>query len=159
MSNEQAIIRSNTENPQAAISQALAQVLADTYILALKTQGFHWNVMGPQFVALHDLFETQYRELFEAGDEIAERIRARGEMAPGSYRQFVQFSTIEEEVGTPNAQQMVTQLGRDHRTISAGLAAAVRLAEEHNDPVTAGLLTDRLQIHDKTAWMLEASAA
>lgn len=133
---------------------ALSALLADTYVLMLKTQNYHWNVKGPRFVALHELFEQQYRELFEAVDEIAERIRAIGELAPGTYAEFTELTSIEEKKGSQSADEMVEDLKRAHETVAA-TATKLRKAAEDDD-VTQDLANERQQVHEKAAWMLRS---
>jgi starvation-inducible DNA-binding protein len=136
----------------------LARLLADTYTLYLKTHGYHWNVTGPRFPSLHMLFETQYLEMREAVDEIAERIRALGEMAPGSYRQLGRLTGIAEDEGVPEASEMVSLLADDHETVAATARAVLDAAEADGDAATVDLATRRITIHDKTRWMLRATA-
>ena len=138
------------------VVEALSKLLADTYTLYLKTHNYHWNVTGPQFQTLHTLFETQYAELALAVDQIAERIRALGHRAPGSYHEFAALSSIAEEQDEPAAEEMI-------RRLVAGQEAVVRTAREvfpsvdaaHDEP-TADLLTQRMQVHEKNAWMLRS---
>jgi len=134
----------------------LAKLLADTYTLYLKTHNFHWNVTGPMFNSLHLMFETQYTELATAVDEIAERIRALGVKAPGSYAQFAELTSIKEETGMPEAQEMIAQLVKDQETVARTARAVLPLADAAGDEPTADLVTQRLQIHEKTAWMLRS---
>lgn len=138
------------------IAEGLARLLADSYTLYLKTHNFHWNVTGPMFSTLHDLFEEQYTELAEAVDEIAERIRTLGFPAPGSYRQFGELTSIEEAVDAPSADGMVRQLVRDNETVVRTAREIVPLAADVNDEPTVDLLTVRMQTHEKTAWMLRS---
>ncbi len=138
------------------IADGLSKLLADTYTLYLKTHNFHWNVTGPMFNTLHLMFEGQYVELAEAVDTLAERIRALGFFAPGSYREFAKLSSIEEAQGVPNAEEMIRQLTQDHEAIARRTREEAPIAESANDESTADLLTQRLQIHEKTAWMLRA---
>ena len=138
------------------IAAGLARVLADTYTLYLKTHNFHWNVTGPMFNTLHLMFEQQYNELWTATDEIAERIRALGHPAPGSYSQFAHLSTVKEETGVPRAEGMIRQLVEGHETVARTARSIFPVAEAANDEPTADLLTQRLQIHEKTAWMLRS---
>ncbi len=145
----------NQENREC-IAQGLSRLLADTYSLYLKTHNFHWNVTGPQFQTLHTMFETHYTELATAVDDIAERIRALGVYAPGSYSNFASLTVIEEEKGVPSANDMMTQLTRDHELVAKTARSIFPIAEEANDEVTADLLTQRLQVHEKTAWMLRS---
>jgi starvation-inducible DNA-binding protein len=139
-----------------AIAKGLSRVLADTYTLYLKTHNFHWNVTGPMFQTLHLMFEAQYNELALAVDLVAERIRALGFMAPGTYRQFVQLATIKEEEGIPKAQDMIRRLVDGHETVARTAREIFKVADGANDQPTCDLLTQRMQVHEKTAWMLRS---
>ena len=143
-------------NHNVEIADGLARVLADTYTIYLKTQNYHWNVKGPLFHTLHAMFEEQYTELAMAIDEIAERIRALGVQAPGSYAQFSELTSIEEETGTPSAEEMIKQLVTDLETVIRKARQVLPIADEANDEPSADLLTQRMQIHEKTAWMLRS---
>jgi starvation-inducible DNA-binding protein len=138
------------------VASALSQVLADTYTLYLQTHNFHWNVTGPQFAQLHTLFETQYTELAAAVDEVAERIRAVGHRAPGSYREFGQLSRVREAEGTPKANEMVAILANANETVSQSAREALEPAQAARDEATADILIQRMQTHDKNAWMLRS---
>ncbi|MGE3509190.1 MAG: Dps family protein [Vicinamibacterales bacterium] len=144
-----------TETNEAVIAQ-LERVLATSYTLYLKTHNFHWNVTGPMFSSLHTLFETQYTELATAVDEIAERIRALGAKAPGSYSDFQRLSLIREETGHPAAQEMIRMLAADQQTIVALARDLFDAADEIDDQATADLATRRLNVHEKHAWMLRS---
>lgn len=144
------------EGDRKAIAEGLARLLADTYTLYLKTHNFHWNVTGPMFNALHLMFETQYTELATAVDQIAERIRALGVYAPGSYLQFGALTSIPEETGVPSAEEMIVQLVKGQEAVVRTARSIFPLAEKANDEPTADLLTQRMQIHEKTAWMLRS---
>jgi starvation-inducible DNA-binding protein len=144
------------DTQRQTIAEGLSRVLADTYTLYLKTHNFHWNVEGPMFNTLHLMFETQYTELSLAVDLIAERIRALGYPAPGSYREFGGLSTVEDVVGRPPATEMIAQLAKDQETVVRTARGVFALADEANDQPTADLLTQRMQVHEKTAWMLRA---
>ena len=139
-----------------AIAQGLSHLLADTYTLYLKTHNFHWNVKGPMFQTLHLMFETQYNELALAVDLIAERIRALGEPAPGSYSDYARLSSIKEAKGVPSATKMIAELVAGQEAVARTARKIFPLAEKANDEPTADLLTQRLQIHEKTAWMLRS---
>ena len=139
-----------------AIAQGLPHLLADTYTLYLKTHNFHWNVKGPMFQTLHLMFETQYNELALAVDLIAERIRALGEPAPGSYSDYARLSSIKEAKGVPAATRMIAELVAGQEAVARTARKIFPLAEKANDEPTADLLTQRLQIHEKTAWMLRS---
>jgi starvation-inducible DNA-binding protein len=142
-----------------AIAEGLSRVLADTYTLYLKTHNFHWNVEGPMFNTLHLMFETQYTELALAVDLIAERIRALGFPAPGSYREFAELSSVEDAGGHPTAMEMIAQLGKDQETVVRTARRVFALVDEAHDEPSADLLTQRMQVHEKTAWMLRAMLA
>ena len=139
-----------------AIAGALSHLLADTYTLYLKTHNFHWNVTGPMFQTLHLMFEQQYNELALAVDLVAERIRALGFPAPGSYRDYARLSRVSEAEGTPRAEEMIRQLVDAHQTVVRTARESFELAEKGNDQPTADLLTQRMQVHEKTAWMLRS---
>ena len=145
-----------SDDRRLAIAEGLSRLLADTYTLYLKTHNFHWNVTGPMFNTLHQMFEQQYTELATAVDEIAERIRALGVPAPGSYAQFAKLTEIVEEQGTPRAEDMIVQLVKDQETVVRTARSVFPAAEDANDEPTADLLTQRMQVHEKTAWMLRA---
>ncbi len=138
------------------IAGGLAHVLADTYVLYLKTHGYHWNVTGPMFNTLHVMFEQQYRELWTATDEIAERIRALGVYAPGAGSAFQTLSSIEEAVGVPAASDMIADLARGHERLAKTAREAFPAAEAANDQPTMDLLTQRMNAAEKTAWMLRS---
>lgn len=144
------------ETDRKDITDALSRMLADSYILYLKTHNFHWNVTGPMFQTLHTMFMTQYTELWNALDLIAERIRALGFPAPGSYRRYAELSSIKEEDGVPSAQDMIRQLVAGQESVARTARAAFRVAEAANDQPTADLLTQRMEIHEKNAWMLRS---
>jgi len=141
------------------IAKGLSNLLADTYTLYLKTQNFHWNVTGPQFQALHSLFEEQYHELADAVDVIAERIRALGVFAPGSFSCYQDLSTVKESRDVPSASEMVKQLVADHETLVRTARSVFPKVDEVNDEPTADLLTERMRTHEKTAWMLRSMVA
>lgn len=139
-----------------SIAEGLSKLLADTYTLYLKTHNFHWNVTGPMFQTLHLMFEQQYNELALAVDLIAERIRALGFPAPGSYREFARLSSVHEAEGSPRAEEMIRQLVDAQQVVVRTARQAFELADRANDQPTADLLTQRMQIHEKTAWMLRS---
>ncbi len=143
-------------NDREAISRGLSRLLADTYTLYLKTHNYHWNVTGPMFQTLHMMFEQQYTELSAAVDLIAERIRAVGFPAPGSYATFSRLTSIKEEEGVPPATDMIQQLLDGHEAVARSARAAFKIAEAANDQATADLLTQRLNVHEKSAWMLRS---
>ena len=138
------------------IAQGLSRVLADTYSLYLKTHNFHWNVEGPMFNTLHLMFMDQYTELWNALDAIAERIRSLGYPAPGTGSEFARLSSIEDTEGVPEAMEMVRLLVAGHEAVARTARAAFPAAEKGSDESTADLLTQRLQVHEKTAWMLRS---
>jgi len=138
------------------IAQGLSRVLADTYTLYLKTHNFHWNVEGPMFNTLHLMFMEEYTELWNALDLIAERIRALGFPAPATYREFAKLSSIEETEGVPEALDMVRLLVSGHEAVARTARAAFPAAEKAGDESTCDLYTQRLNIHEKTAWMLRS---
>lgn len=137
----------------------LSITLADTYVLYLKTQNYHWHVRGIQFKGLHQLFEEQYQELAQAIDTIAERILATGHRAPATFKEFEALKRIKDGVSTKNANQMVAELADDHSTLIIDLNDSLKLAQENNDEGTATLLSDRIVAHEKARWMLNASKA
>jgi len=139
-----------------AIAQGLSRLLADTYTLYLKTHNFHWNVTGPMFQTLHLMFETQYNELALAVDLVAERIRALGVSAPGTYKEFVKLSSIKETDGVPSATQMIQLLVEGQEAVVRTARSVFPLVDKVNDEPTADLLTQRMQVHEKTAWMLRS---
>ena len=136
--------------------EALERLLADSYTLYLKTHNFHWNVTGPMFSTLHTLFMTQYTELALAVDEIAERIRALGSHAPGSYSEFIELAKVKESKGRLSATEMIQQLVDDQRTVVEGAQKVIDAAEKSNDAVSADLGTRRMDVHEKHAWMLRS---
>ena len=138
------------------IASGLAKVLADTYSLYLKTHNFHWNVEGPMFNTLHLMFMEQYTELWNALDAVAERIRSLGYPAPGTYGEFARLTSIEETAGVPEALEMVRLLVAGHEAVARTARATFPAAEKGGDESTADLLTQRLQVHEKTAWMLRS---
>lgn len=139
-----------------AIAEGLSKMLADTYTLYLKTHNFHWNVTGPMFQTLHLMFEQQYNELALAVDLVAERIRALGHHAPGSYAQFSKLSSIAEATGVPKAEDMIGQLVEGQEALVRTARKVFVTAEKASDQVTIDLLTQRMQVHEKTAWMLRS---
>lgn len=145
-----------SEELRQEIGAGLSRLLADTYTLYLKTHNFHWNVTGPLFNTLHLMFETQYTELALAVDLIAERIRALGLPAPGSYTQFAKLASIPEETGVPEAEDMIRQLVKDQEAVVRTARSIFPAVEKASDEPTADLLTQRMQIHEKTAWMLRS---
>jgi starvation-inducible DNA-binding protein len=147
------------EHDRLAITDGLSRLLADTYTLYLKTHNYHWNVTGPMFQTLHLMFEAQYNELALAVDLIAERIRSLGEPAPGSYRQFGELISIEEDDDAPDATEMIRRLVRGQEAVARTARNVFPAVEQAHDEATADLLTQRLQVHEKTAWMLRSLLA
>lgn len=145
-----------SEADRESIATGLSRLLADSYTLYLKTHNYHWNVTGPMFNTLHLMFETQYTELATAVDEIAERIRALGLRAPGSYKEFAALTSIEEDTNTPSAEQMIEQLVIGQETVARTAREVFPLAEKASDEPTADLLTQRMNLHEKNAWMLRS---
>ena len=140
-----------------AVAEGLAKLLADSYAVYLKTHGYHWNVRGPNFSQLHTLFMAQYTEMWTAIDEVAERIRALGELAPQGYGAFGDLSAIKDGDPTKNAEAMLKDLIESHETLIATLYAALPSAQEAGDEVSASLISDRLTAHEKHVWMLRSS--
>jgi starvation-inducible DNA-binding protein len=138
------------------IAEALGRLLADTYTLYLKTHNFHWNVTGPMFNTLHLMFEQQYTELAAAVDRIAERIRALGFPAPGSYEAYAQLSSIDEAKGVPSAEEMIDQLAKDQEAVVRTMRRMLPTVEGADDEASADLLADRMHVHEKNAWMLRS---
>ena len=144
------------ESARLEIAEGVSRVLADSYSLYLKTHNFHWNVTGPMFNSLHTMFEEQYTELATAVDDIAERIRALGARAPGSYSEYARLTSIPEESTTSDAQEMIRQLVTGHEIVARTAREVFATADEAHDEPTADLLTERMQLHEKTAWMLRS---
>jgi len=144
------------EKKREDLASGLSRVLADTYTLYLKSHNFHWNVTGPMFQTLHLMFEAQYSELALAVDLLAERIRALGLPAPGTFKTFAKLSAIKEDDGVPKAEDMIRLLVEGHETVARTARKVFRVADSANDQPTCDLLTQRLQVHEKTAWMLRS---
>ncbi|HMM44439.1 MAG TPA: Dps family protein [Candidatus Macondimonas sp.] len=144
------------ETERAKIAEGLSRLLADTYTLYLKTHNFHWNVTGPMFQTLHLMFETQYTELALAVDQIAERIRSLGFPAPGTYKAFAELGSIKETDGVPKATDMIRLLVEGQEAVVRTARALFPAVESAGDEATADLLTQRIQVHEKTAWMLRS---
>ena len=145
-----------SDDQRKAIADGLSRTLADTYTLYLKTHNFHWNVTGPMFQTLHLMFEGQYNELALAVDAIAERIRALGFPAPGTYSEYAKLSSISETEGVPKAEEMIALLVEGQEAVARTAREVFATADDANDEPTADLLTQRLQIHEKNAWMLRS---
>lgn len=144
------------EQDRHDIADGLKRLLADSYTLYLQTHNFHWNVTGPQFRELHLMFEEQYNELAIAVDDVAERIRTLGFSAPGTYKAFAQFSSIEEVEGVPAASDMVAILTHGHEQVVKTCRDVLKKSQAADDESTSSLVSDRMRVHEKTAWMLRA---
>ncbi len=147
------------EGTRQEVAAGLSRVLADSYTLYLKTHNYHWNVVGPMFHTLHTMFEVEYTELALAVDEIAERIRALGEPAPGTYREFAALAAVGEDTDRPGAQEMIRRLVDAHQTTARTIREVLPTAEAAPDQVSTDLLVRRLDVHEKTAWMLRSLLA
>ena len=144
------------EQDRENIAEGLKRLLADSYTLYLQTHNFHWNVVGPQFHQLHTIFEEQYNELATAVDDIAERIRTLDVAAPGTYKEFARLSSIEEIEGVPSGKEMVDILTQGHEQIVKTCREVLKRSQQGDDESTAALVSDRMRVHEKTAWMLRA---
>ncbi|NLQ17332.1 DNA starvation/stationary phase protection protein [Marinomonas sp. M1K-6] len=144
---------------RSEISEGLKHLLADTYTLYLQTHNFHWNVTGPQFRELHLMFEEQYQELALAVDDIAERIRTLDVAAPGTYKAFAELSSVKEVDGVPSSTDMVKYLTKGHEQVVKTARKVLKVAQEADDESSASLVSDRMRVHEKTAWMLRATQA
>ncbi len=153
---KQAIDIGINEKQRIQIADGLKVLLADSYTLYLQTHNFHWNITGPQFRELHLMFEEQYNELALAVDLIAERIRTLGVAAPGTYKAFAELSNIKETEGVPTAAQMLTLLTKGHEQVVKSCRAVLKPAQNADDESTASLVSDRMRLHEKTAWMLRS---
>ena len=145
-----------SQEDRSAIAAGLSRLLADNYTLYLKTHNFHWNVTGPMFNTLHLMFETQYNELWLANDQIAERIRSLGYPAPGTYEEYVKLTSIKETPGQPKAEEMVRLLVEGNEAVVRTARSVFPMVDKAGDEPTADLLTQRMQIHEKNAWMLRS---
>ncbi len=145
-----------SNNDRKKVADGLAKLLADSSILYLKTHNFHWNVEGPMFNTLHQMFMVQYTELWNALDLIAERIRALGEYAPGSYKKYAKLTSLTESEDVPNATEMIQQLLEGHEAVARTARSIFPAAEKAGDEASLDLLTQRIQLHEKTAWMLRS---
>lgn len=148
-----------SDNDRAAITDGLSHLLADTYTLYLKTHKYHWNVTGPMFQTLHLMFETQYNELALAVDLIAERMRALDVLAPGTYGEFAKLSSIKEEADNPPATEMIQRLVDGQESVVRTARSLFPIVDAAHDEPTADLLTQRMQVHEKNAWMLRSLLA
>ncbi|MEM9103838.1 MAG: Dps family protein [Pseudomonadota bacterium] len=144
------------EQDRLNVGEGLKKLLADSYTLYLQTHNFHWNVTGVQFRDLHLMFEEHYTELATAVDDVAERIRTLGLNAPGTYKAFAELSAIEEVEGVPSSQDMVSILTRSHEQVVKTCREALKLAQAADDESSAALISDRMRVHEKTAWMLRS---
>ena len=144
------------EKDRKQVAHGLSQLLADTYSLYLKTHSFHWNVEGPMFQTLHVMFMTQYTELWNALDVVAERIRSLGHYAPGTYAELTKLTSIKESKSVPKALKMVEEAVQGHEAIIRTIRTVFELAEAAKDQTTMDVLTQRLDVHEKTAWMLRS---
>ncbi len=145
------------EQDRINVAEGLKKLLADSYTLYLQTHNFHWNVTGPQFRELHLMFEEHYTELADAVDIIAERVRTLGVAAPGTYKAFASLSSIEEIEGVPPAEEMVKILTQGHEKVVKTARQVLKTAQEAGDESTSSLVSDRMRVHEKTAWMLRAT--
>lgn len=141
---------------RAAIAKGLSRLLADTYVVYLKTHNFHWNVEGPMFQTLHQMFMEQYTETWNAIDLVAERIRSLGHYAPGTYAEYLKLARVQETPGQPRAEQMVRLLIEGQEAVVKTAREVLPLAEKADDQPTLDLLTQRMQVHEKNAWMLRS---
>jgi starvation-inducible DNA-binding protein len=141
---------------RAAIAKGLSRLLADTYVVYLKTHNFHWNVEGPMFQTLHQMFMEQYTETWNAIDLVAERIRSLGHYAPGTYKEYLELARVKETPGQPRAEQMVKLLIEGQEAIVRTARDVLPIAEKADDQPTLDLLTQRMQVHEKNAWMLRS---
>jgi len=145
-----------SEKDRKKVAEGLSHMLADTYTLYLKTHNFHWNVTGPMFQTLHLMFMDQYNEMWMAVDTVAERIRALGYPAPGTYKQFAAMTSIKDSEGVPNAKEMIKQLVIGQETVARTAREVLPVAEKAGDQPTVDLLSARMEIHEKNAWMLRS---
>ncbi|WP_029043847.1 MULTISPECIES: Dps family protein [Cupriavidus] len=157
--NEMSVNIGISDKERKKIAEGLSKLLADTYTLYLKTHNFHWNVTGPMFNTLHLMFETQYNELALAVDSIAERIRALGYPAPGTYKEYARLSSIAEEEGVPEATEMIRKLVEGQEAVVRTARSLFPVIDAAGDEPSADLLTQRMQTHEKTAWMLRSMLA
>lgn len=141
-----------------SLADSLGEALADTYRLVFKTHAYHWNIEGPMFYAVHNLTETQYLDMFAAADEIAERIRAIGRLAPARMDEITRASVVKDLDQLPAAETMIDDLAKDHERVAKRMRDLITLAEDNADPVTADLITGRSAFHEKAAWMLRATS-
>lgn len=145
-----------TKQSKQSVAEELSELLASSYTLYLKTQNYHWNVTGPMFTTLHTLFESQYTELAIAVDQIAERVRAVGAFAPGSFTAFAKLTSVKEETGRPEAKEMIRILASDQEAVAESARRVIVAAEVIRDQASADIATRRLDVHEKNAWMLRS---
>jgi starvation-inducible DNA-binding protein len=145
-----------SEKDRKKIADGLSRMLADSYTLYLKTHNFHWNVTGPMFQTLHLMFMTQYTEIWTAVDTVAERIRALGYPAPGTYKEFAALTSIKDSTGVPNAKEMIKQLVAGQEAVTRTAREVLPIAEKAGDQPTVDLLSARMQVHEQNAWMLRS---
>ncbi len=148
--------RNSSQPHHEELLKYLARMLADTYVLYVKTQNFHWNVVDTRFRSLHKLFEEQYEDLAEAADLLAERMRVYNMPALGSMRRFLEFASLKESDENLDGDIMLLELHQDHQAMSKALSEGIAMADEQGDPALADIYTQRLRVHDKTAWMLRS---
>lgn len=153
---EQTINIGIKDKDRKVVCRGLGKLLADSYLLYLKTQNYHWNVTGKLFRSLHTLFEEQYKEQANAIDDIAERIRALGEFTPASFSSFAKLTSIKEESTVPSAEEMIHNLVQGNEAVVATAREIIAMADECQDDVTTDLMVDRMQVHEKNAWMLRS---
>lgn len=146
-----------TKSERSTVALELSKVLADSFAVYMKTHGYHWNVRGPEFFTLHNLLEQQYRDIWAALDDIAERIRALGEFAPQAHSTFANLTSIQDGDPDKDAPAMLKELMQDHETLIATARAALTVADDEGDDVSVDLLTQRLSAHEKFAWMLRST--
>lgn len=162
MTNTVLNMRTDIEHPETGIDDTkliamnVSACLADSYILMVKTQAYHWNAVGPLFHSVHELTEKQYENLFSAIDVLAERVRALGYPAPSSITDMISLSAIDADMGNPTTEEMMQNLVADHETVARRFRESAERAEDGKDPVTADMLTERLAFHEKSSWMLRA---
>ena len=150
-------VQTGVDNAKA-LAGALSGAVADTYRLIFKTHAYHWNVEGPLFYSVHHLTDAQYNEMFPAADELAERIRAIGQLAPHALADVMKLSVVKDLTSLPSTLEMVEDLAQDHAAVAVRFHELIKLADDNNDPVTADLATRRSAFHEQAAWMLRATA-
>ena len=146
-----------TDQAKGDCAEALSRVLADTYVLYLKTHNYHWNVEGSMFRALHEMFEEQYRDLWNTIDEIAERIRALGHYAPGTHEKFKRFASVQDNEDVPPADDMLGELITDNETVARTIRSVISTTQAAGDEASADLMVSRLAMHEKQIWMMKST--